>query len=322
MVELDMSVRSDGCRLVGTLCLPDEHAGHLRDPRSEGWPTVLMLHGSGALDRNENLHGQALNAFNALAHYLASRGIASLRYDKRGCGESTGDYFATGHHNLVDDAGAWVAALKDHYGCDSSRLFLLGHSEGTAIAPQVYLRHPEVAGLVLLCPFVENLESVLMRQAQLVQAELASRPGLLGVLPNWFFRRLGADVRAQQRLIQKIRNSRRDWIRVRLQKVPARWYRELFALDLPAIYQQVRCPTLVLGGEKDVQCNPEDVAVIESLIPGAVTAELVPDLTHLLRLEAGPPSLIGSRELLRQPLEPVVMEAVTIWLKDQVTFKL
>ena len=68
MVEHEVHVDADGGRLSGTLCLPAE----------EGLcPVVLMIHGSGPLDRDENMKGQRLEVFNAVAHRLAKSGIAS-----------------------------------------------------------------------------------------------------------------------------------------------------------------------------------------------------------------------------------------------------
>lgn len=308
MIERELYVTSAGHRLAGTLCLPDGPGPHA---------VALMVHGSGPLDRNENLPGQALNAFNSIAHYLASRGIASLRYDKRGCGQSEGDFYRTGHHELVDDAERWLRLLASHPDCEFAATFVLGHSEGTVIAPQLFSRMPQIAGLILLCPFVEDLESVLLRQAGQLERELAGRQGVLGAVPNLLFRLLGADAKRQARFIERIRASSMDSIRVRLQKVPARWYRELFALDLPALYAEVTCPTLLLGGEKDLQCQPQDVAEIATLLQGPVTAEIVPDLTHVLRLERQVAKLSKSSKLLGKPVEPLVIEAVAIWLQEQ-----
>ena len=88
VVEQDIVCESGGHELHGTLCLPATR----RQP-----PVVLMIHGSGPLDRNANMPGQQFDVFNSLAHALAAAGYASLRYDKRGCGSSTGDFFETGH---------------------------------------------------------------------------------------------------------------------------------------------------------------------------------------------------------------------------------
>jgi len=316
VIERDLSLESAGVVLAGTLCLPDDLGA--RNEQTVARPMVLMVHGSGPLDRNENARNQVLNAFNGMAHYLASRGIASLRYDKRGCGESGGDYFSAGHSELVDDALGWVELLALQPECDPSALFVLGHSEGTAIAAQVSLRYPTLAGLVLLCPFLQNLEDVLMQQARTLERELTGGRGWRTVLPGLLFRALGANSRSQARTIAKIKRSTADTLRVRMHKVPARWYRELFALDLRKIYPAVTAPMLILGGGKDLQCSPSDVPAIAELVSGEVTAEVVPDLTHILRLESGEPSLVGARRLLKKPLEPVVVEAVSIWLQEQV----
>ena len=85
MIEKRQIVVIGDVRLAGELLLPGSSRTH---------PTVVMIHGSGPLDRNENTKSQSLNIFNTLANHLATQGIASFRYDKRGCGKSGGDYFA------------------------------------------------------------------------------------------------------------------------------------------------------------------------------------------------------------------------------------
>jgi hypothetical protein len=59
-------------------------------------PAALLISGSGPLDRNSNMPGQALNIASALASHLFHHGIASLRYDKRGVAASAGEYLRTG----------------------------------------------------------------------------------------------------------------------------------------------------------------------------------------------------------------------------------
>ena len=150
MVEKECSIKSGDAVLKGTACLPKIHGR---------FPVVLMIHGSGPLDRDENIDGQGLNIFNAIAHHLADNGIASVRYDKRGCGESTGNYYSAGHFDLVEDAVQWFDSLDGFEFCDQKRKYLLGHSEGCIIAPQVNLKRPAVAGMILLAPFIESLET-------------------------------------------------------------------------------------------------------------------------------------------------------------------
>jgi len=117
---------------------------------------ILMFAGSGPIDRNENLPNFSLNIFNKLAESFADAGYASVRYDKRGCGASGGDYISAGHSDFVADA-VWVTNhMQQLTNFANTPLILLGHSEGAAIAPQVaaQLTPPVHAhGLILLCPF-------------------------------------------------------------------------------------------------------------------------------------------------------------------------
>ena len=103
MIERDIHVLSHGVRLDGTLCLP----------LSQGlFPVVLMVHGSGPLDRNQNMKKQMLCIFNVFAHRLAESGFASVRFDKRGYGSSQGDYYAAGHNDFIDDVICWYDSLR------------------------------------------------------------------------------------------------------------------------------------------------------------------------------------------------------------------
>jgi hypothetical protein len=72
---------------------------------------------------------------------------------------------------------------------------------------------------------------------------------------------------------------------------------------------------LLIGGQKDVQCDPADVERVRALLLGPVEAHVVPDLTHFLRLDSGTPSLLGAHQLLRQELAPVVLELTSDWLR-------
>ena len=106
--------------LKGTLVLPE---GYTRDT-----PAVIMVTGSGQQNRDEEILGH--KPFAVIADALARNGIASLRYDDRGFGESTGDAVFCTTADLKDDALAGIGLLRDRFG----KVGVIGHSEGGTIA--------------------------------------------------------------------------------------------------------------------------------------------------------------------------------------------
>jgi uncharacterized protein len=308
MTESDVSLDSGGVRLRGTLCRPDA---------AEAPPAVLFVHGSGPMDRDENMPGQRLEVFNTFAHALAAAGFASIRYDKRGCGASSGDYFITGYSDLVDDAARWLDALvRGSYG-RFGPVFLLGHSEGCLIAAQAGAAQAATAGMVLLCPFIERIEAVLLRQAARLEHEIRIAPGWNGVFLRLLSSVGGRPTASQRRLIGRLRTDARPTFRERFQRVPARWLRELMDQDPRAVYSQVRVPILAISGGKDLQCDPADSRRIAEVIKGPATVGHIENLTHVLRCDESPPMMLRSGQLLRQPVEPAVLAYVLEWLSSQ-----
>jgi alpha-beta hydrolase superfamily lysophospholipase len=129
MTEEPLELATQAGKLSGTLALPD-----IAPP----WPIVTMIAGSGPTDRdgNSTLLPVGTGYLRQLAHALAGQGIASLRYDKRGVGDSVHPGLREldlrfGH--MVDDAVELSARLNEdgRFG----PLVLLGHSEGALIAP-------------------------------------------------------------------------------------------------------------------------------------------------------------------------------------------
>ncbi len=126
-------------RLRYDLKLPDANGGP--------FPAMVFVHGSGRLTRGNMAH--AANPF-------VSRGIAMLTYDKRGVGESTGEYNSVGVANggttlgrLADDAIAAVRFLKKFPQIDPQRIGLIGNSQGGWISPLAATRSDEIAFMLL-----------------------------------------------------------------------------------------------------------------------------------------------------------------------------
>lgn len=274
-----------------------------------------MLHGSGPLDRDANMPGQNINIFNTLATALDQAGISSYRYDKRGSGESGGDYDTAGFSDLIKDACAAVEMLASRPEIDG--IVLLGHSEGTMIAPVVAHLRPAVVGMVLLCPSIQPVEETLMRQAAYLAEAVEKMPGVRGVVARLFARMRGGIPKRQRRLIDRIKGSDSDTFQFIGQRVPAKALRELLAHDLKSWIAKVRVPVLAISGAKDIQCLPGDADQIKRMAQGPVESHCLSDLTHLLRADHAPASFDRYKDLMEEDLDPRVIQLCVGWILKQ-----
>ena len=115
----EVSFSNGSAVLKGTLVLPENH--------TQNTPVLLMVTGSGLQNRDEEIFEH--KPFAVIADALARQGIATLRYDDRGFGGSTGDLVNVTTEDLKNDALAGVELLRKQF----KRVGILGHSEGGTI---------------------------------------------------------------------------------------------------------------------------------------------------------------------------------------------
>lgn len=113
---------AQGQRLYGMLHVPDSPAP------AHGWPSVVLLHG---LTGNRT---EAHRSFVLLSRRLAAQGVASLRFDFRGSGESQGDFGSAAVGTRVQDAQTAAEYVRRQPGLDPERVSLLGYSLGALVA--------------------------------------------------------------------------------------------------------------------------------------------------------------------------------------------
>lgn len=117
-------------------------AGTLTSPPGEGpFPAVVIVHGSGASDRSNPWTS-------AYATALVERGIAVLHPDKRGSGQSGGDWRSATLVELAEDVLAGVELLQDHPAIDAARLGVIGFSQGGDVVPIVASASPLVTFVI------------------------------------------------------------------------------------------------------------------------------------------------------------------------------
>ena len=285
--------------LVGTLTLPASGDGP--------YPVVLLLTGSGPIDRNSNHKRIRFEVTAQVAEALAAVGVASFRYDKRGVGASPGDWRKVGLWDNVDDAAAAVDMLRARPEIDPSRVAVAGHSEGAVQAVALASRDLSLAGAILLAGSARNGEELLLWQTRRILPTLpAPVRFLLRVLPF-------DPVARVSRNHARLKATTEDVVRMDGQRINAKWFREFLAYNPADDLPKIEAPVLAVTGAKDLQVNPDDLTIIESSAGGPVATHLVPHVTHSLRRQAGAPSLSKYKREVRGPVDAEVLGLVTDW---------
>ncbi|WP_225753419.1 S9 family peptidase [Actinotalea sp. Marseille-Q4924] len=290
--------RSAGETLVGTLTVPDGDGP---------FPAALVLPGSGPVDRDSDARQLRLGITREVAGALGAAGLVTLRYDKRGVGESTGSFLASGLTDLADDARAALAALRARPEVRPDRVLLVGHSEGAIVASMVAAGSDDLTGVALISASATPGEELLRWQAARIAPTL---PAPVRLLLRLFRTDL---VRQVAKNHDRVRATTTDVARLGGRRINARWHREFMAHDPRTDLARVTAPVLAVTGAKDLQAPPHDLEVIAATVAGPVRTVLVDDVSHILRSRPGAPTLATYRKDARRPVDPRVLEAVTSW---------
>ena len=295
-------------KLAGTLSVP----GGI----SKKVPGVLFIHGSGPVDRNENVKGIAINAFKYLAEDLTQLGFATLRYDKRGIGKSEGNHLETGLWDLVDDAEQALKFLKSQPEVAADKIILIGHSEGCVIAPALNARLA-VQGMVLLAGIVGGVFDASQYQIDQVFREIKEMKGLKGFMMRLLVNEKKARPKNDETL-KKLFDSDKDIVKIKGRKVNAKWMREQKAFVVDPVLAKAECPILAITGSKDIQVHPEDAKRMGEIVKSPFEYHIIPDMNHLLRNQPEPPSILKIKKIykksVKKPLDPELIDVLNKWI--------
>ena len=164
----ELRFRAGDASLSAALTLPD---GDGRHPWALFVPSWLPRDRSGGWDRGGHAAWFAAERairpglFERLSTLLASRGVASLRYDPRGCGDSDGAWERTALFTRIDDARDAIGAMRSRRELDLRQVALIGHGEGAGIALSVAIGDPVIGALGLVGPSARSLRTVMRAAA-------------------------------------------------------------------------------------------------------------------------------------------------------------
>jgi len=326
--EVTYENKEAGVKLAGTLTYPE----------SEGpFPAVILISGSGPQNRDEGILGH--RPFLVLSDYLTRQGIAVLRVDDRGVGRSTGNFSQATTEDFAEDVLSGVEYLKSRKDIDSSRIGLLGHSEGGLIAPLVAAKSPDISFIVLMAgPGVTGEEIILSQNQLILRAEGADNETISrndALMKNLFsvVKEEKNDTLARQEL-RKLLNSElanmsenekqySDFSETdldpQIQSILSPWMRFFLTYDPVPTLKNVKCPVLAINGEKDLQVSPEENinAIEEALKAGGntdYTVKEMPGLNHLFQTaQTGSPSEYAKIE---ETISPDALELIGNWISE------
>ncbi len=317
--SVDVQIDNDeaAVRLAGTLTIPAGQGPH---------PAVVLISGSGPQDRDETVFGH--RPFLVLADHLTQNGVAVLRYDDRGIGESTGDFGIATTLDFVSDALAAAAFLADRPEVDPAKVGFVGHSEGAIVAPLAANRSDGIAFAVLLASTGVDGRELLVMQGKAInrasgvpEAVLEERARVQAELLDAVMAaddNVAAAEAARAILASAGVTGAAAEGQVRALLTP--WMAFFLTYDpLPAL-RETSVPVLVLNGELDTQVPPAEnlVPVEQALLEGGngdVTAEVMPRLNHLFQTaETGAPAEYAGIE---ETFSPVALQRISDWILER-----
>jgi dienelactone hydrolase len=251
------------------------------------------------------------------ARILKQIGIATFRYDKRGCGKSEGDFNTTGMFDLVDDARMALQWLRDLPEIDSQRVGILGQSEGSGIAQILAAEDPSIPFVVWQGITYSNLDSTLKWQAEAfwkLDSEVINNMREIVPLIYWGYKQIDDIIASARKGERFFRVGDEDWSF----NCFLPWYKEHFDNPPSRFVDKVKCPVLILHGELDHNCPCAEAEKTKQMLIDAgntnVTMHIFPGLDHSFRRLGDPDEDFVTA--MKRLLDPVMPEALTSWLRS------
>lgn len=324
--EVTVKNEQDGINLAGTLTLPK---------KGTKFPAVVMVTGSGAQNRDEEIMGH--KPFLVIADYLTRNGIAVLRCDDRGTAASQGDYAAATNEDFAKDTEAAINYLRGRKEINAEKIGIIGHSAGGTIAFMVAAKYPAVAFIVSLAGVGIKGDSLMLRQVELISKSQgmpeALWQGMKPAIRNRYAilqqtdktndelqKELYADITKTMSPEQLKDSNTMQQVHIQISSMTSPWYLHFMRYDPTKDLKKIKCPVLALNGEKDIQVDAAmNLTAIQQRISENgnknVTAKAYPNLNHLLQTcKKGSPAEYGQ---LEETISPEVLKDITDWIKKQ-----
>lgn len=278
-------------------------------------PVAVLITGSGAQNRNEELFGH--QPFAVIADDFARKGIATLRLDDRGIGESSA---GTSDDTTLSFAGDINAAVEFLYKKGYRNIGLIGHSEGGLIAPIVASQNKKIKFVVSLAGPGMPIADLMYKQnedilklsgvsGEVLAKELQTKKKLFNFIADYKGTRLKSDL---NNYLTKNFPQFSEAERKAYEQLSKPWW-QFFLQTKPAVYwSKLKIPVLALNGSLDTQvAADENLNAIKKANPKAEIMKLE-YLNHLFQTaKTGSPQ---EYQEIEETFSPKALDIMSDWI--------
>ncbi len=309
------------------------------------FPAILLVTGSGAQNRDEEIFEH--KPFLVIADYFTRQGYIVMRVDDRGIGESSGNFNTATTEDFAKDVNTSLNYLKKLKHVDTTRLGMLGHSEGGMIAPMLASQRNDVKFIILLAApgekipmLMEQQNVAILKSVGYTQKAVEAYDILYRTIIDVIMR-TGTKEEAEMTLNKEVnewkKNTPKDivagttgiindstqgkFVTSFYEELSSPWYSYFLRFD-PAIYlENVRCKVLALNGDKDLQVNYQTNlngirdALKKSNSPSYEVKE-IPGLNHLFQNCKS--CTVSEYGQLEETFSPKALGIISEWLYKNV----
>ena len=332
-VEEEIIFYNGDIKLSGTLTLPEYPGRH---------PAVVMITGSGAQDRDEEIYG--FKIFKIIADHFTKNGIAVLRYDDRGIGGSTGNISESTTEDFAGDVIEAVKYLQTRNDIRHDNIGLCGHSEGGIVAPLAASKYKDIAFIILMAGTGVTGEEVVIEQTELIlKAEGMTDEEIKESLEQ--SKKLFSDLRSgkeKEEIISELRKQiledyedmteeQKELItnkdeyadktaNSKYDQLTSPWMSYFLSYDPVPALEKVICPVLMLFGELDLQVSvaQNEKPMVDALVKGSnkdFEVKTFPKANHLFQAaNTGSPSEYAD---LQKEFTPGFLDFMLSWILER-----
>lgn len=292
----EVSFTNGNAVLRGTLVLP---AGYTKKT-----PVLIMVTGSGLQNRDEEIFEH--KPFAVIADALARAGIATLRYDDRGFGESTGDIINCTTEDLKNDALSGIRLLRERF----DKVGVIGHSEGGTIA-LLLAAEGKADFIVSLAGNVVSGAETLLWQNRVALSGAGVPAETVDTYCKALAEAFETGVAGNYDLPEGLKQN----LSMAIMQLQTPYLKYFLKLDTRPVLGKITCPVLALNGSKDQQVNPDaNLEALRKGLPAATPAQIecIEGLNHLFQ-----PCTTGATTEYKEievTLAPEVLAKLVEWL--------